>query len=110
MQEYPIAYANGVHRRKRVFEMTRGRDVQRKPPGRRDQAHGRRRHGVRERPARRGAGEHQLVHALGVPDSKILRDYSAEARAEDVHGAGPDVIKDGEPSPTMACTLTEPVG
>lgn len=46
----------------------------------------------------------------GVPDSKILRDYSAEARAEDVHGAGPDVIKDGEPSPTKACTLTEPVG
>jgi len=32
----------------------------------------------------------------GVPDSKILRDYSAEGRAEDVHGAGPDVIKDGE--------------
>ncbi len=31
-----------------------------------------------------------------VPDSKILRDYSAEARAGDVHGAGPDVIKDGE--------------
>ena len=44
-----------------------------------------------------------------VPDSKILRDHSAEARAGDVHGAGPDVIKDGEPSPTMACTLTEPV-
>jgi hypothetical protein len=46
----------------------------------------------------------------GVPDSKILRDYSAKGRAGDVHGAGPDVIKDVQPSPTMACTLTEPVG
>ena len=25
----------------------------------------------------------------GVPDSKVLRDYSAEGRAVDVHGAGP---------------------
>ena len=45
-----------------------------------------------------------------VPDSKILRDYSAEARAGDVHGAGPMSSRTASTSPTMACTLTESVG
>ena len=31
-----------------------------------------------------------------MPDREILRDHSAQARAEDMNGAGPDVIKDGE--------------